>query len=159
MIHHDSEQTSEPNALPLSENMSLVKDQLDRYNKSWKAVLAVDAVLKLHANGRMGGLNQGNKVFTSILKTCSELCGKLYLTQSEIEMIQEENSLQEALLRMEEQMDGTIRALFPAKKNTTPTNKLNLENIFNLESQVAEQLESYKSAVRDRYHTAYLVKR
>lgn len=159
MMHHDSEQTSEPNALPLSENMSLVKDQLDRYNKSWKAVLAVDAVLKLHANGRMGGLNQGNKVFTSILKTCSELCGKLYLTQSEIEMIQEENSLQEALLRMEEQMDGTIRALFPAKKNTTPTNKLNLENIFNLESQVAEQLESYKSAVRDRYHTAYLVKR
>ena len=151
MIHHDSEHTFEPNALPLSENTSLVKDQLDRYNENWKAVLAVDAVLKLLANGRLGA-------FTSILKTRSELCGKLYLAQSEMEMIHEENSLQEALSRMEEQMDGTIRELFPAKKNATPTNKLNSENILNLESQVAEQLETYKSSVRDRYNTAYLVK-
>lgn len=159
MMHHDSGQSSEPKSSPVAENKHLVEHQLDTYNKSWKAVLAVDAVVKLHANGRLGTLNQGNKVFTSISKTCSELCGELYLTQSEYELIQEEDRLQEALSRMEGQMDSTIRALFPAKKNITPTNKMTSENIYHFESQVTEQLKSYKSAVRDRCHAAYLLKR
>jgi hypothetical protein len=159
IMNNDTEQNCEPKSLPSSENVHLVQHQLNTYNESWKAVQAVDAMVKLHTNGRMGTLNQENKVFTSILKTCSELCGKLYLTQSESEMIQEEDRLHEVLSRMEEQMDNSIRTLFPGKKNAASTNKLNSEHVSDLESQVTEQLEAYKAALRDRYNAVYLLKR
>lgn len=144
---------------PSHEKTSLIENQLDIYSRSWRGILALDALTKLEKKDRIDTLNSGNKVFTSVAKTCTTLCSKLYVTESETDLIEEEERLENKVSEIDGKMNDIMRTLFPVKKDAILIQKPNAEEIVHLEAQLEMHLEAYKSAIKNRHGTAFYLQR